>query len=211
MRDPKTTALRVAVHAGSLVPLVWLLWDLSQGHLTANPVREIQLRTGRYALTLLVLSLACTPAYRLLGLRQLLDLRRPLGLYAFLYGSLHFLNFLAIDYRFNLAFIRDDLFEKRYAVVGFAAYLILLALAITSTQGWQKRLGRTWKPLHRLVYAAAILGVVHLLWSVKFTNSLPLVYGAILALLLALRLPWLRQANTRYLLAAKKRPPASSI
>ncbi len=208
MRDLKATIVRVVVNGGALLPLLWLLWDLSQGHLTANPIREIQIRPGRYTLALLLLSLACTPVYRLLGLRQILDLRRPLGLYAFMYASLHFLNFLGVDYGFNFSLIREDLFEKRYAVVGFAAYLILLALAVTSTQGWRNRLGRNWKRVHRLVYAAAILGVVHFLWQVKADSRVPVIYGGVLVLLLALRLPWLRQVATRCILATKKAPRA---
>ncbi|MBI2831864.1 MAG: sulfoxide reductase heme-binding subunit YedZ [Chloroflexi bacterium] len=194
MRCPKALTHRIVFHVAALLPLLWLLWDLSQNQLTANPIREIQLRTGRYALTLLALSLACTPAYRISGLRQFLDARRPLGLYAFAYASLHFLNFMAVDYRFDFSLIREDLLEKRYAVAGFATYLILLALAVTSTRGWRERLGKKWKRLHRLVYVAAILGVVHFLWQVKADATIPVIYAIAVVLLLAFRLPHLQKA-----------------
>ncbi len=183
-------ASRVVVHVGALTPLALLVWDLISGGLGANPIQAVQLRTGKTAIILLLISLACTPVYLVSGFKPVLLLRRPLGLYAFTYVSLHFINFLGVDYGFNLALIRQDLFEKRYAVVGFAAYLILLALAVTSTRGWQDRLGRTWKRLHRLVYAAAVLGVAHFLWQVKADTRVPIVFGAVLVVLLALRPPW---------------------
>jgi sulfoxide reductase heme-binding subunit YedZ len=170
-----------------------LAWDFTQGQLTANPIREIQLRTGKYALVLLVLSLACTPIYVLSGLKQVLSLRRPLGLYAFMYASLHFLNFVGLDYGFDFSLIREDIFEKRYALVGFAAFLILLPLAITSTKGWMKRLGQNWQRLHRLIYLAALLVILHFLWQTKADFRQPLVYGAIVAVLLTVRIPWVRE------------------
>ncbi len=198
MRDPKRTGFRILFHACALFPLIWLLWDLAQGNLTADPIRAIQLRTGRYTLTILVLSLACTPLYRFLGIRPALQLRRPLGLYAFAYASLHFLNLIAIDYGFNITFLRQDLPDKRYILVGFAAYLILLALAITSTQGWQRRLGKGWKRLHRFVYAAALLAIVHFLWQVKADGRAPLIYGGVVVLLLAMRLLVLRRIASEH-------------
>jgi sulfoxide reductase heme-binding subunit YedZ len=122
--------------------------------------------------------------------------RRALGLYAFLYASVHFAIFVGLDYGLDLDLIPQAIFDQRYVVVGFAAGLILLALAITSTKGWQKRLGRTWTQLHRLVYLAGVLVIVHFLWLVKDIRE-PLRYGALLALLLALRLPPVRRAVSR--------------
>ena len=133
----------ILVHIVILLPLIFIVWDAAHGLLGANPIREIQLRTGRTALALLVLSLAGTPAFTLTRSRWALVLRRRLGLYAFFYACLHFVNFVAIDYGFNFAMIREDIFEKRYAVVGFIAFLLLIPLVITSTRGWVIRLART--------------------------------------------------------------------
>lgn len=181
--------IRFLVHAAAVAPLAVLLWHLSQNELGANPIREIQLRTGRYSLILLVLSLGCTPAAAMSGLKQLLLLRRTLGLYAFLYVNLHLFNFLVVDYGLNLAFIREGVYDKPYALVGMASFLILLPLAVTSTKGWRTRLGDNWKRLHRLVYLAALLAVLHLLWQVKADKREPLIYAGILGLLLFVRLP----------------------
>lgn len=189
MQLRRTAWIRLLVHAAALAPLAVLTWHLSQNELGANPIREIQLRTGRYALILLVLSLGCTSASAISGIRQLMPLRRTLGLYAFLYASLHLFNFVVVDYGLNLAFIREGISDKRYALAGLASFLILLPLAVTSTRGWRTRLGDNWKRMHRLVYLAALLAVLHLLWQVKADRSEPLVYAGILALLLVVRLP----------------------
>jgi methionine sulfoxide reductase heme-binding subunit len=136
---------------------------------------------------LLVLSLACTPLNTLFGWHALLKLRRPLGLYAFLYMGLHLLTFAGLDYAFDWELIKENLFEKRYALVGLASFLILIPLALTSTQGWQRRLGKQWKTLHQGVYIAAPLAVLHWVWLVKSDVRLPLTYGAVVAVLLLVR------------------------
>jgi len=181
------------------LPLAWLLWDYWQGQFIIDPVKEITTRTGRTALILLILSLACTPMNTIFGFKQALRVRRPLGLYAFMYAGLHFLTFVGLDYGFDLELIRQDIVNQRYVLVGFAAGLLLLSLAITSTRGWQKRLGRNWKRLHRLVYLAGILAIVHFMWLVKDIRE-PLRYGAVVALLLIVRIPGIRKAvsNARY-------------
>jgi sulfoxide reductase heme-binding subunit YedZ len=120
-------------------------------------------------------------------------LRRPLGLYAFMYAGLHFLIFVGLDYGFDLDLIGQAILNQRYVLVGFAAGLLLLLLAITSTRGWQKRLGKNWKRLHRLAYLAAILAIVHFMWLVKDIRE-PLRYGAVVALLLIVRIPVIRRA-----------------
>jgi sulfoxide reductase heme-binding subunit YedZ len=142
---------------------------------------------------LLVLSLAVTPVNTVLGLKSALKVRRALGLYAFMYVSLHFLTFIGLDYGFDWSLLKEAIFEKRYALVGFAAGLILLPLAITSTKYWMRRLGQNWKKLHHLVYLAALLAVVHYVWLVKSDIREPLAYGAIVLLLLFFRLPWMRR------------------
>ena len=184
--------LQILTHVAALLPLAVLIWDYTQDQLTFDPIREITLRTGRYALTLLVLSLACTPANVLFGLKQVLRLRRPLGLYAFLYTSLHLLTFVGLDYAFDARLIAQVVIEKPFVQVGLAAFLILLPLAVTSTRGWAKRLGKSWKRLHRLVYLAALLAVVHFVWVVKAGVSRPVVYAAVVVVLLIIRIPWVR-------------------
>ena len=190
--------LQILIHVAALLPLAVLVWDFAQGQLTVNPIQEIQLRTGRYALVLLVLSLACTPVNIVFGLNWVLPLRRTLGLYAFMYASLHFLNFIGVDYGFDFALIREDVAEKRFVLAGFAAFLSLLLLAITSTKGWVKRLGKNWVRLHWLVYAAAALAVTHFAWQVKADFRVPLLYGVVVALLLIVRIPGVRKAVSEF-------------
>jgi methionine sulfoxide reductase heme-binding subunit len=189
MKLPKLSPLQWLTHLGALAPLAVLLWLYFTDGLTVNPIQDITFRTGKAALVLLVLSLACTPLNTLFGWREALKLRRPLGLYAFLYVCLHFLTFIGLDYGFDLELLQEAIFEKRFALVGFTAFLILIPLALTSTKGWQKRLGKAWKTLHKGVYLAASLAVVHYVWLVKSDVREPLAYGAVVAALLLVRLP----------------------
>ena len=190
--------LRFPAHFLALLPLVKLAWDFSQGQLTANPIQEITLRTGDYSLILLVLSLACTPVASIFGLKAVLNLRRPLGLYGFFYAGLHFLNFIGLDYRFDFALLRTDVFGKVHIWVGLAALLLLVPAAVTSTRGWMRRLGKNWERLHWLVYPAALLSVLHFLLLVKADIREPVLYGIIVVLLLVLRLRWLRNLVVRF-------------
>jgi sulfoxide reductase heme-binding subunit YedZ len=196
-RPDAADLLQVAVHLAALAPLVKLIWDGYTGNLTVNPIQEITARTGKTALILLTLSLACTPASSLFGFRSALRWRRPLGLYAFLYAALHFLTFTVLDYGLDPSLLREAIFEKRYALIGFMAFVLLIPLAITSTRGWMKRLGRRWKQLHRLVYPAALLVVVHYIWLVKSDIRTPLAFGAIIVGLLAARTPPVKRAVGR--------------
>ncbi|MBN1221149.1 MAG: sulfoxide reductase heme-binding subunit YedZ [Anaerolineae bacterium] len=189
----KVNWFKLAVHIGALAPLGLTAWDFWRGRLSVNPIQDITLLTGWYALVLLTLSLACTPLNTFLGWRWVLPLRKLFGLYAFLYASLHFLIFVGLDYGFDLALIWLTIVEKRYVLVGFSAFLILLPLAVTSTKGWMRRLGKNWKRLHRWVYLASLLVIVHFVWLVKSDIRRPLAYGAVIALLLMLRLPWVRR------------------
>jgi sulfoxide reductase heme-binding subunit YedZ len=204
MRKLKARWLQILTHIGALLPLAWLLWDYWQGQFIVDPVKEITTRTGKPALILLILSLACTPMNTVFGFKQALRVRRPLGLYAFLYAGLHFLTFLGLDYGFDLHLIRQDILDQRYVLVGFATGLLLLPLAITSTKGWQKRLGKNWKRLHRLVYLASILDIVHFVWLTKDIRE-PLRYGGVVALLLTVRIPAIKRAisNARYQFKAR--------
>ncbi len=185
--------LPVLVHVGALVPLTWVVWRYALGLFLVDPVREITTLTGKTALILLVLTLSCTPLNTLFGFKAALRVRRALGLYVFFYASLHFITFVGLDYGFDLDLLGQAIFAQRYVVVGFASGLLLLVLAVTSTRGWKKRLGKRWGRLHRLVYLAAILAVVHFAWLLKDIRE-PLRYGAVVALLLVLRIPRVRKA-----------------
>ncbi len=189
--------LKRITHVVALFPLALLLLDIYRGNLTVNPIQDITFRTGRPALALLIFSLACTPASTLFGFRQALAIRKLLGLYAFLYVSLHLLVFVGLDYGFDPQLLREAIFEKRYALVGFTAFLILVPLAITSTRGWMKRLGKRWKTLHRGAYLAAVLAVLHFLWLVKADIRRPLAWGVFLTLLFIARHPWVRARASR--------------
>ena len=201
----KKNWLRVAVHIGSLVPLALMAWDYSQGSFLIDPVKEITTSTGKPALILLILSLACTPINIVFGFTGVLRVRRALGVYAFVYAAVHFLVFVWLDYALDLELILLGILDDQFVLVGLAAGLVLLALALTSTKGWQRRLRKNWKRLHRLVYLAGALVILHFLWLSK-DDSEPLSYGLLLALLLVLRIPPVRRAvsKTRHSLAAAR-------
>ena len=203
----KRTWLAILVHVGALLPLALLIWNFFHDQLTANPIQYITFRTGKTALVLLVLALACTPLNSVFELKRVVGLRKPLGLYAFLYATLHFLTFVGLDYQFDPSLLKEAILKKRYALVGFAAFLSLLPLAITSTRGWMRRLGKNWKRLHRLIYLAALLVIIHFVWLVKSDIREPLAYGAVVVVLLALRLKTIRRAlvDLRERLAARRR------
>jgi sulfoxide reductase heme-binding subunit YedZ len=190
--------LKPIVFAAALSPLLWLAGRAVRGDLGADPVAEVLNRLGLYALVLLLCSLACTPLQLVLGWKWPLRVRRMLGLFAFFYASLHLSTYLGVDQFFDFRAIGKDIAKRRFVTVGFAAWCALLPLAMTSTQGWVKRLGfRRWKRLHRLAYVAAALGVVHFLWRFKTAPLEPLVAGAVLGVLLAIRLVRRRPATVR--------------
>ena len=199
--------LPILTHIGALLPLARLIWNFFHDQLTANPIQYITFQTGKSALVLLVLALACTPLNTIFELKRVVGLRKTLGLYAFLYATLHFLTFVGLDYQFDPELLKEAIFKKRYALVGFAAFLTLLPLAITSTKGWMRRLGKNWKRLHRLIYLAALLVIIHFVWLVKSDIREPLAYGAVVLLLLALRLKTIRRAlvTLRERLATRRR------
>jgi sulfoxide reductase heme-binding subunit YedZ len=172
-----------------LAPLVKLAVDGATRGLTANPVEAVQNRLGFWALTLLAASLAATPLHDLLGLAWPVRLRRLLGLSAFGYAALHLLWWLVVDQGLALDAVAADVAKRPFVTVGLAALLLLLPLAITSTDGWIRRLGhRAWKRLHRLAYPAALLGVVHFLWRVKADKQKPAIFAAVIGALLLARL-----------------------
>lgn len=179
------------VHPAALFPLAWLMWDIATNNLSFNPIQDITHRTGKAAIILLVLSLACTPANMLFGWKKVTALRKPLGLYAFLYVALHLTTF-GVDYGFSWSLISEAIIEKRYVLVGFVAFLLLVPLALTSTKYAMKRLGKNWKRLHYLVYLIAPLAVFHYLWLSKDSRQ-PWLFGAIVIGLLVLRLPMVKR------------------
>jgi sulfoxide reductase heme-binding subunit YedZ len=190
---PKFTKFQLAVHLAALAPLGLLIVAVLTDNLSVNPIQDATFRTGKTAMVLLVASLACTPLNTVFGFRPALKMRRALGLYAFLYAAIHFSIFIGLDYGFDLRLVALELAEKRYILVGAAALLILIPLAITSTKGWQRRLGKTWKKLHRWVYLAGVLVIFHYIWVQKSDIREPIVWGTILGLLLLLRVPVIRQ------------------
>ena len=171
-----------------LVPLGVLIWRALTGNLGANPVEFIQHATGDWTLRFLVFTLSITPFRKLLKLPDLIRFRRMLGLFAFFYACLHFLTYLGPDQSFDLAAMWKDVAKRPFITVGFAAFVLLIPLALTSTAGWIRRLGgRRWQMLHRLIYISAICGVIHYYWLVKSAVLRPLLYGAIVAVLLLWR------------------------
>ena len=203
--------IRIITYVGSLLPLVILFWDFRTNQLGADPVREIILRTGIITLALLILSLACTPVSIWTGWKQAVLLRKPLGLFAFLYVCLHFLSFIWLDYGLDWTLIiQDGLVKQRYIIVGFIAFLLLIPLAATSTKWAMRKLGKNWKRLHKLVYLIGILGIIHFTWLVKNVYIEPIIYGTILAILLLTRHPRIKQPIQRWRRnLGKKKAPVS--
>ena len=175
-----------------LAPTLVLIWDSVTGGLSVNPVEDITHRTGDWALLFLLLTLAISPFRWLSGWNGAMRYRRMLGLFTFWYASLHFSTYIVFDHFFDIRSITDDVIERKYVTAGFLAFILLLPLAVTSTQGWIRRLGKRWLVLHRLVYVAAVAGVVHFLWLVKLETSEPLVYAAVLSGLFIARFVRLR-------------------
>jgi methionine sulfoxide reductase heme-binding subunit len=189
-RDGALRWVKPLLFAACLVPFALLVGRVLTGAVGPNPVEAITHDTGDWALRLLLATLAVTPLRRLTGQAWLVRLRRMLGLYAFFYAALHFTTYLWLDQFFDWPAIAADIVKRPYITVGFAALVLMLPLAVTSTKGWIRRLGPRWKQLHRLVYAIGVLAVLHYLWLVKADLLEPGIYAAILALLLAARLPW---------------------
>ena len=192
--------LKILVFLLCLVPLGKLALEavgVAGLSLGANPVEELLHRQGIWGLNFLLLTLAVTPLREITGQAWLLRFRRMLGLYAFFYVFLHFLVYAGLDQRFDLAAIGEDIIERPYITIGVLALFLLLPLAVTSTRGMMRRLGRRWKQLHRLVYPIAVLGVWHFYWQVKLDTLEAALYAAVLAFLLGYR-AWRRLRRRRF-------------
>jgi len=173
-----------------LFPLVRLIVLGGSGGLGANPIEFITHSTGTWTLTGLMVTLLVTPLRRLTGRAELIRYRRMLGLFTFFYACLHFITYIWLDQFFDPAAIARDIIKRPFITIGFAAFVLLIPLAATSTHSMMRRLGRRWQQLHRLVYLVAMLGVIHYVWLVKKDLTEPLIYGAGLTLLMILRLSW---------------------
>ncbi len=180
--------MKVPVFAICLVPALLLAWRGFNGGLGANPIEFITHATGDWTLRFLAITLAVTPLRKLLRWPDLIRFRRMLGLFAFFYGSLHFLTYIWLDKFFDWADIVKDVGKRPFITAGFTAFILLVPLVITSTAGWIRPLGgKNWRRLHSLIYVSATAGVVHYYWLVKSDITRPVFYGAIIALLLAYR------------------------
>jgi len=187
----RLAALRAVVFTACLVPAARLAWLGWRGELGANPIEAVTRSTGWWTLALLAATLTVTPLRRLLGAPWLLRLRRMLGLFAFGYASLHFTTYLWLDQFFDLAEIARDVVKRPFITVGFAAFVLLLPLAATSTNAMVRRLGaRRWQRLHRAVYLISVLGVLHFWWLVKKDVTEPRLFALVMGALLAARLWW---------------------
>ncbi|MFB1480101.1 sulfite oxidase heme-binding subunit YedZ [Corallococcus sp. RDP092CA] len=188
MASSKLSWLNPAVAVGGLSPLLQLAVQGAQGQLGANGIEFALNQTGLFALAVLLASLACTPVRLLTGWTWPARIRRTLGLLAFTYAAAHLLTYAVLDQGLDVRAMAEDVFTRPFITVGFTAFVLLVPLAVTSTNAWVRRLGfPTWQRLHRLAYVAAVLGVAHFIWRVKKDVTEPALYGAVLALLLAVR------------------------
>jgi sulfoxide reductase heme-binding subunit YedZ len=212
--------LKPLVFVAALAPAGWLVWAILTGNLSANPLSDLTNETGIWALRFVCITLAVTPLRRVTGWNQAIRFRRMTGLFAFFYGTLHFLTYIVVDRFASLvdfpdgyiawstarhlgAAIWEDIYKRPYITIGFTAWMTMLPLTLTSTAGMIRRLGgRAWNRLHKLIYATGILVVVHYWWLVKADISRPAAYGVVVALLLGSRLYWSRLRTARATSAA---------
>jgi methionine sulfoxide reductase heme-binding subunit len=220
MKKIPYTPLQIVMHIYAWSVLVFLLFDFFTGNLSANPIQDLERRTGRHAITLLVLLLLCTPINTLFKWSEPLKRRRALGLYTFMYAVIHVIIFADLDYGLAWSRLFQEVVQKPRLIVGAMAFLLLIPLAITSFDIWKKRLGKNWKRLHQLVYLLAPLVVLHYLWSKKgdilsLQGEIlkPMIYGLIIAIFLIMRIPPIKKVlasfSTRMLalLPGKNRQP----
>ena len=202
------TPLQILIHLGAWFPIARLVIEAFTHHLSANPIQHLEQSTGNAAITLLFFSLAVTPLNSLFGWKELLKRRRALGLYAFMYATIHVIIFADLDYGLAWSLILETILQKPYIIVGVLAFLMLIPLAVTSFDVWKVRLKKKWKRLHQLVYFIAPLAVLHYAWGKKGNFFAlqgdiikPLIYGLVLVLLMLLRIPSVR----RFIASARTR------
>jgi methionine sulfoxide reductase heme-binding subunit len=205
----RIAALKPLVFVLALAPLGLLIWKTSQNALGTDPVAHLEHNTGIWALRLLLATLAITPLRKLTGWNALIRFRRMLGLFAFFYASIHLIIYLVVDLGGFWSQILIEIAKKPFVTVGILAWLLMIPLAITSTKGMMRRLGRNWQRLHRLVYASGVFAALHFLWQVKYGETIaalePVVYAGIFLALMLARVPaWLKQRKARRRLPAAK-------
>jgi methionine sulfoxide reductase heme-binding subunit len=187
---------KTLVFLACATPAVWLAVRTLTGRLGINPVEDLELTTGIWALRFLVFTLLVTPVRRVTGWNRIIQYRRMLGLFAFFYASVHFAIYIGVDQFFAFEFIVKDVAKRPFITMGFTAFVLMIPLAVTSTKGWIRRLGRRWQVLHRLIYVAGACAAIHYLWKVKVIIGSPVYYAVAVGLLLAFRLLWqLRSAK----------------
>jgi len=188
----KAIPVKALLFIVSLIPFTVLIVNAIEDNLGSNPIEAIRLFTGDWTLYFLLITLAITPLRRLSGRNELVRYRRLLGLYAFFYACLHFFSYLILDQFFDWQEIWRDVLKRPYITIGTAAFVLMIPLAVTSTNNMMKRLGKNWKRLHSLIYVTGTLGILHFLWLVKADVRKPLLLGAVLITLLVLRLPYMK-------------------
>jgi sulfoxide reductase heme-binding subunit YedZ len=190
---------KTIVFLAALIPLARLVWKAFHDALGANPIEVVTHSTGDWTLIFILLTLSITPLRRITRQYWLIGVRRMVGLFAFFYGTLHFLTYIWLDKFFDVHEMLIDVAKRRFITVGFSAFVLLIPLAVTSTKGWIRRLGgKNWQRLHRLVYLTGILAVVHYVWLVKADLHKPIEYGVVLAILLAYRVGvWLSEKASK--------------
>jgi len=207
---PRLRLTKLALFAAALVPLGRLGWKALHDGLGANPVEVITHSTGDWTLIFILATLSITPLRQLTRQYWLVGVRRMAGLFAFFYGSLHFLTYIWLDKFFDFHEMFKDIVKRPFITVGFSAFVLMIPLALTSTAGSIRRLGgKNWQRLHRLIYLTAILGVIHYFWLVKADKRKPLEYGVVLSILLLYRVgAWVRQRRNRVTSSGVPRKPA---
>ena len=207
---PRLRLTKLALFAAALIPLGRLGWKALHDGLGANPVEVITHSTGDWTLILILATLSITPLRQLTRQYWLIGVRRMAGLFAFFYGTLHFLTYIWLDKFFDLHEMFKDIVKRPFITVGFSAFVLMIPLALTSTAGSIRRLGgKNWQRLHRLIYLTAFLGVIHYFWLVKADKRKPLEYGVVLSILLLYRVgAWVRQRRNRVTSSGVPRKPA---
>lgn len=202
--------LKPLVFLAALTPFLWLVFRTFTDRLSANPIEDLTLTTGIWALRCLLITLAITPLRRLTGWNRIIQYRRMLGLFAFFYAVVHLaiyvVDVIAIEGTFTFAPVLKDIVKRPFITMGMLAFLLMLPLAITSTRGWIRRLGRGWQTLHRIIYISALAAVIHFIWKVKVVVGEPVYYAVILGVLLGFRLLWRLKESRRLRWAALSSP-----
>jgi methionine sulfoxide reductase heme-binding subunit len=190
-------AAKVLVFFACLGPVIWLAVRTATGRLGINPIEDLELTTGIWTLRFLVITLAVTPVRRLTGWNRVIQYRRMFGLFTFFYVCLHFAIYVGLDQSFGLGPILKDVAKRPFITMGFTAFVLMIPLALTSTKGWIRRLGKRWQVLHRLIYISGVCAAIHYLWKVKVMIGSPVYYAIVIGLLLGFRVFWqLRSAKS---------------